>query len=90
MTATRSPKPAVRRLAPTDCRVVFDGAQVEARAGETVAATVLAAGGWVPFQCGMGACFGCLVTIDGRADRRACVERTHEGMVIETGHGPRS
>ena len=87
---TQSRTPAVRRLAPTDCRVALDGEPVEARAGETVAATVLAAGGWMPFQCGMGACFSCLVTIDGRADRRACVERTHDGMVIETGRGPRS
>jgi ferredoxin len=80
----------VRRLAPTDCSVVLDGRAVAARAGETVAATVLAAGGWIPFQCGMGACFSCLVTIDGRAGRRACVEATREGMVIETGDGPRA
>jgi ferredoxin len=80
----------VRRLAPTDCRVVIDGAEVEARAGETVAATLLAAGGWMPFQCGMGACFSCLVTIDGTAARRACVERTRDGMVVETGYGSRS
>lgn len=82
---TRSPSPAVRRLEQADCRVVVDGAEVDARAGETVAATLLATGGWIPFQCGMGTCFSCLMTIDGIAGRRACVELTRPGMAIETG-----
>ena len=84
---SRSPSPAVRRLEQTDCRVFIDGAEVlEARTGETVAATLLATGGWIPFQCGMGTCFSCLVRlIDGIAGRRACVELTRPGMAIETG-----
>jgi ferredoxin len=81
---TSSSPPAVRRVEPTDCRVVVDGVEVDARAGETVAATLLATRGWIPFQCGMGTCFSCAVTIDGRAGRRACVELTRPGMVIVT------
>jgi predicted molibdopterin-dependent oxidoreductase YjgC len=76
---------AVRRLEPTDCRVRVDGVEVAARAGETVAATLLASGGWTAFHCGMGACFACVVTIDGERGRRACVELTHPGMVVQTG-----
>ena len=77
-------RPAFRRLQPTDCQVVIDGAAVAARAGETVAATLLAAGGWRPLYCGMGACFACVVTIDGEPGRRACVELTRPGMVVQT------
>jgi ferredoxin len=65
---------------------VFDGVEIAARAGETVAATLLAASGWLPFQCGMGVCFECVVTIDGRQGRRACVELTRPGMVVQTPH----
>jgi ferredoxin len=80
--------PAVRRLRPTDCHVVIDGEERPARAGETVAATLLAAGGWRPLQCGMGACFACTVTIDGTPGRRACVELTRPGMIIESAGEP--
>ena len=35
--------------------------------------------------CGMGGCFDCLVTIDGVADRRACMTPIRDGMRVETG-----
>jgi len=75
---------AMRRLEPTDCEVVIDGVSLAARAGETVAETLLAAGGWRSLYCGMGACFVCVVTIDGEPGRRACIELTRPGMVVET------
>jgi predicted molibdopterin-dependent oxidoreductase YjgC len=78
---------AVRRLEPTDCRVTVDGGQLDARAGETVSALLLASGGWRPFHCGMGACFACVVTIDGIDGQRACVALVRDGMVVET-RGP--
>ena len=34
--------------------------------------------------CGIGACFDCLVTIDGVGNRRACMEEVAQGMSIET------
>ncbi|RYJ01501.1 MAG: (2Fe-2S)-binding protein, partial [Acetobacteraceae bacterium] len=53
----------------------FDGQSLEALPGETLAATLSAAGilayrqtaGGAPrgLFCGMGACFDCLVTVDG-------------------------
>lgn len=35
--------------------------------------------------CGMGVCFDCLVTVDGVADRRACMTPIRDGMRVETG-----
>lgn len=34
------------------------------------------------FFCGIGVCFDCLVTIDGRRNVRACLERVKQGMRI--------
>lgn len=60
----------------------------------TVAAAILSLpGGWTrrsrftgasraPF-CLMGACFDCLVIVDGKRDIRACLTPVAEGMVVE-------
>ncbi len=77
-------------------QVSVDGKVVEAYAGETVAAVLLASGietfhydeaAHLPrtLLCGMGVCFNCLTTIDGIPNLRACVTPVTEGMVIETG-----
>ena len=63
----------------------FDGQPIQALPGETIAAA-LSAAGIVAFRetasgakrglhCGMGACFDCVVTVDGRIGRRACIEK---------------
>ena len=78
-----------------------DGVAVPARVGESVAAAMLAAGllrfrdapaGGAPRgpYCMMGACFDCLVTIDGVGNRQACLETVREGMAVETQSGPRA
>lgn len=79
--------------------VIVDGAEVLARPGESVAAALLAAG-HAAFRrsavsgvsrgpwCLMGACFECLVEIDG-ARQRACMVRAEQGMRIETGQSRR-
>ncbi len=70
----------------------FEGRSVPARPGETVAAA-LSAAGILAFRrtasgaerglwCGMGACFDCIVTIDGRAGQRACMVKARDGMVV--------
>lgn len=76
--------------------LIVDGKEIPARHGESVAAALLAAGRLVfrpsavsgaprgPW-CLMGACFECLVTIDGER-QRACMVLAAEGMVIETGN----
>jgi predicted molibdopterin-dependent oxidoreductase YjgC len=33
--------------------------------------------------CGMGICFECLVTVDGRPERRGCMIQVRDGMRIE-------
>ena len=83
----RPPAPAVT--------VTFEGTAVPARAGETVAAALTAAGrlafrqtaGGNPrgLHCGMGACFDCIVTIDGRPSQRACMTLVADGMRIGAG-----
>ena len=72
-----------------------DGQPVEAFAGETVAAVLLAMGRrsfWRtekgnaprgPF-CGMGVCFDCLVTVDGVPNVRACMTPVRAGMAVDT------
>jgi len=73
--------------------ITFDGRPIPALPGETVAAALSAAGEMVlrytasgaprGLHCGMGACFDCLVTIDGRANQRACLAKVEPGMRVE-------
>jgi predicted molibdopterin-dependent oxidoreductase YjgC len=77
----------------------FDGSQVEAYEGETVAAALLAAGQRQlrtterraeprGLFCNMGVCFECLVTIDGRANQLACRAAVADGMRVVSQQGP--
>jgi NADPH-dependent 2,4-dienoyl-CoA reductase/sulfur reductase-like enzyme len=72
---------------------LFDGQPVAAHPGETVGAALLAAGhlrlrstrlGARPrgIFCGIGVCHDCVVAIDGRANRRACLTPAHPGMSV--------
>jgi sarcosine oxidase subunit alpha len=77
-----------------------DGKPIRARAGDTVAGAMLAAGvdrfrttpvtesPRAPY-CLMGVCFDCLVTIDGVGSRQACLVPVREGMAVETQLGKR-
>jgi predicted molibdopterin-dependent oxidoreductase YjgC len=73
--------------------VTFDGKTLAAHEGETVLAVLWAAGIRAlrktartqqprGFFCGMGVCFDCLVTVDGRPGMRACMESAKPGMAI--------
>jgi D-hydroxyproline dehydrogenase subunit gamma len=85
---------------PPAVAVLIDGVRVAAREGDSVAAAMLAAGHPVarrtavsgaaraPF-CLMGACFDCLVTIDGIGNRQGCMTAVREGMRIKTGASKR-
>ncbi|ESR27389.1 (2Fe-2S)-binding protein [Lutibaculum baratangense] len=78
----------------------FEGSRVEARAGDTVAAAILAHGERSvrttpasgaprgPF-CFMGTCFECLVEIDGVPNRQACMVVVAEGMDVRRQEGAR-
>lgn len=81
-------------------RIFVEGTEVEARAGDTVSAALLASGldvrrttavGGTPREpyCMMGVCFDCLVTIDGVGNRQGCLVPVAEGMRIEIQKGKR-
>jgi len=79
----------------------FDGRPITAPAGCTVAAALLVADVTVfrttpvsgaprgPY-CMMGACFDCLVEIDGIPNRQSCLVVVRHGMEVRTQMGLRS
>jgi predicted molibdopterin-dependent oxidoreductase YjgC len=81
-------------------RVTIDGAPADARAGDSVAAAMQAAGldhcrttavsgeKRAP-HCTMAVCFDCLVTVDGIGNRRGCLVEVRDGMRIDTQRGRR-
>lgn len=74
--------------------IVCDGRRLAAIEGESIAATLTAhgirkysrarEGDPRGLFCGMGVCFDCRVTVDGRAGQRACLTSVHAGMQIDT------
>ncbi|MFJ4520692.1 (2Fe-2S)-binding protein [Streptomyces sp. NPDC088810] len=80
------------------CTVTFDGRSLSALPGQTVAAALWAAGvtAWRSTRgagrprgvfCGIGVCFDCLVTVNGRPNQRACLVPARPGDVIRTQEG---
>ena len=90
-----------RRLDPgVTVRLTLDGETIEAVAGDSVAAALLAADAGAfrttpasgeprAAYCMIGVCFECLVTINGVANRQACMETVRNGMRVERQHGAR-
>jgi hypothetical protein len=79
-------------------RVILDGRPLAARAGEPIAAALLAAGVRVfrtmPVAgearggyCLVGRCADCLMTVDGELNVRTCLTPVRDGMRIVTQHG---
>ncbi|MYV92703.1 (2Fe-2S)-binding protein [Streptomyces sp. SID1034] len=78
--------------------ITVDGRAVSALPGQTVAAALWAAGvltwrttrgGGSPrgVFCGIGQCFDCLVTVNGVANRRACLVSVGPGDEVRTQEG---
>jgi predicted molibdopterin-dependent oxidoreductase YjgC len=76
----------------------IDGVNVPARSGQSLAAVLLVSGrrSWRTTRiageprglfCGIGSCFDCLVTLNGRPNVRACVTLTEPGDVVVTQAG---
>lgn len=65
--------------------VTINGVELEVPDGTTVAAAVMRAGatGFRPL-CGMGICFECRVTLNGRAYERSCQTFCEPGMEVRT------
>ena len=79
---------------PETVRIKLDGSDLTVPADTTVAAAILLSGA-SKFRssvteepraalCGMGICFECRVTIDGRADSRSCQILVRHGMEVST------
>jgi predicted molibdopterin-dependent oxidoreductase YjgC len=81
--------------------VIVEGKSLTVRAGDTAAAAAMLAGlvhtrtspvdgsPRAPY-CMIGACFECLLVIDGVASQQGCLVEVREGMRIERQVGPRS
>ena len=76
----------------------FDGRPVQAEPGQSVAAALIAGGhrSWRTTRtrgqprgvfCGIGVCFDCLVTINGRPSHRACLVEAQPGDTVATQEG---
>ncbi len=76
-------------------QIYYEGLEIQAYQGETVAGALLAAGiramrhseiGGDPrgIFCGMGVCFDCRMMIDGQANVRACITPVRQGMRVRT------
>lgn len=76
----------------------FDGAPLEARPGQSVAAALTDAGirSWRTTRrderprglfCGIGVCYDCLLVVDGLPNQRACLIAAQDGMTLETRSG---
>ena len=83
-----------------DISFTFEGRRLAAVQGESLACALLAAGvvacrttpatgAFRAPYCLMGICFECLVTIDGIANRQACMVEVTEGMEVVRQHGKR-
>jgi predicted molibdopterin-dependent oxidoreductase YjgC len=81
--------------------LTIDGSAVMARAGDSVAGTLIGAGLTTcrttpvsgsprgPF-CMMGVCFDCMVEIDGRPNQQACMIEVRAGMRVARQEGARA
>ena len=79
-------------------KITVDGKELEARAGEPIAAALLAAG-IKQFRkttknheprgifCGIGQCTDCVMEVNGKANIRTCVTLVEEGMIVRTQDG---
>src|SRR5215510_1434966 len=76
----------------------FDGAEIPFVPGQSVAAALLAADVRVTrvtrgsrprgVFCGIGACFDCLLVVNGQPNVRSCLRPAHAGDVVQTQRGP--
>jgi len=76
----------------------LDGRPVPFRAGQSIGAALIAAGvlSWRSTRqggrprgifCGIGACFDCLIMVDGRPNTRACIEPARDELDVRRQDG---
>ncbi|MET8703264.1 (2Fe-2S)-binding protein [Kitasatospora sp. NPDC058032] len=100
MRRSRTPADLVEAEPAPAFTIDFDGRPVPALPGQTIAAALWADGvlAWRTTRvggkprgafCGIGACFDCLATVDGRPNQRTCLLPAEPGTTVTTqeGHG---
>lgn len=81
-----------------EIKFYFDGKEISAFEGETIAAALHAAGVKVlgeslfkhrprGFYCAIGNCASCSMVVNGEPNVRTCITMVQEGMVVETQKG---
>ena len=81
-----------------EVEIVVDGQPIQAFEGESVAAAILSSGRRAyrtttrlneprGMYCGIGVCFDCVMTIDGRPNVRTCQGSVRAGMRVESQGG---
>ncbi|GAA3167416.1 MULTISPECIES: (2Fe-2S)-binding protein [Streptomyces] len=94
----RTPVELVGAEPEPEFQLTFDGRTVPGLPGRSIAATLWAAGilSWRTTRihgrprgafCGIGACYDCLVTVNGRPNQRACLVPARPGDVLTTQEG---
>lgn len=79
-------------------RFTFGDREIQAEPGQSIGAALTAAGyrswrttrrGGAPrgIFCGIGVCFDCLVTVNGRPGQRACLTEVRQGDRVEPQEG---
>jgi glycine/D-amino acid oxidase-like deaminating enzyme/bacterioferritin-associated ferredoxin len=74
--------------------ITFNGRTINALVGETISSALHANGVQTlrstkkgeprGLYCGMGACFDCVLTVDGRTGVRACMEKVCSGQIVRS------
>ncbi|MER5311805.1 (2Fe-2S)-binding protein [Streptomyces sp. NPDC002773] len=96
--AARTPRSLVGGAAADAFTVAYDGRPVAALAGQSLAAALWSAGilTWRTTRvtgaprgvfCGMGSCYDCLITVNGRPNQRACLTPARPGDTVTTQEG---
>ncbi|GAA3079061.1 (2Fe-2S)-binding protein [Streptomyces goshikiensis] len=95
---TRSPRALVGGAPVATYTMRFDGRELSAQAGQSIAAVLWGAGilAWRTTRetgaprgafCGIGSCYDCLVTVNGRPNQRACLVPARPGDTVTTQEG---
>jgi predicted molibdopterin-dependent oxidoreductase YjgC len=82
----------------SELRFTFGGREIVAEPGQSIGAALIAAGqrSWRSTRhageprgifCGIGICFDCLVTVNGRPNQRACLTEVVQGDRVEPQEG---
>ncbi|MGW6703976.1 (2Fe-2S)-binding protein [Streptomyces sp. NPDC054956] len=94
----RSPRELVGGAPVESWSIGFDGRELPARSGQSIAAVLWSAGilAWRTTRetgsprgafCGIGSCYDCLVTVNDRPNQRACLVPARPGDQVTTQEG---